>query len=100
MFVHVKYGNERGDCMMEFSSNSNSFTTVNNVIEKVRPVYGRCCSLQLYNEHRRELHSKEVVENALSVYGRGEQDDQVQKRLFLEPQVNRIQATSIAGCCA
>ena len=51
-----------GGHVMEFSINS--FTTVNNVIEKVRLVYGRCCTLQLYNEQGRELDSQEIVENA------------------------------------
>ena len=45
MFVHVKYGMERGDRVMEFSSNS--FTTVNDVIE-VRPVHGSCCTHMTY----------------------------------------------------
>ena len=62
MFVHAKYGNERGDRVMEFSSNS--FTTVTYVKEKIRLVYGRCGILQLYNEHGRELDSQEIVENA------------------------------------
>ena len=61
MFVHVKYGSECGDRVMDF--NSNGFTTVNDVIEKVRTVYVRCCTLQLYNEHGRKLDSQEVVEN-------------------------------------
>ena len=61
MFVHVKYGNECGDRVMEFSSNS--FTTVNDVLEKARLAYGRCSILQLYNEHERELDSQEIVEN-------------------------------------
>ena len=58
----MKYGNDRGDRVMEFSSNR--FTTVNDVREKARPVYGRYCTLQLYNEHGRELDSKEAVETA------------------------------------
>ena len=62
MFVHVKYGNECGDRVVEFSSNS--FTPVNDVIEKTRLVYGKCCILQLYSEHGRELDSQEIIENA------------------------------------
>ena len=49
MFGHVKYGNECGDRVMEFSSNH--FITVNNVIEKARLRYGKCSILQLFNEH-------------------------------------------------
>ena len=47
---------------MDFSSNH--FITVNNVLEKARVTYGKCSSLQLFNEHGRELNSQEVVENA------------------------------------
>ena len=49
-----------GERVMEFS---NSFTIVYDVIE-VMLVYRGYCTLQLYNEHGRELDSKEVVENA------------------------------------
>ena len=62
MFVHVKYGNDCGDRVMEFSSNN--FTTVNYVIEKPRFAYGKCCILQLFDEHGRELDSQEIVEIA------------------------------------
>ena len=61
MFVHVKYGNECGDYVMEFSSNH--FNTVNHVIKKARLTYGKCSSLQLFNEHGRELNFQEIVEN-------------------------------------
>ena len=54
MFLHVKYGNECGDRIMEF--NNNQFITVNNVIEKARHTYGECSTLQLLNEHGRELN--------------------------------------------
>ena len=47
---------------MEFSSNN--VTTVNDVIEKARLAHGKCCILQLFNEHGRELDSQEIVENA------------------------------------
>ena len=60
MFVHVTYGSERGDHVMEF--NSSSFTTVNYVLGKVSHGDGGY-TLQLYNEHGRELDSGEVVEN-------------------------------------
>ena len=56
MFVHVKHGNECGDHVMEFSSNP--FITVNNVIEEARLTYGKCSSLQLFNEHGWELNSQ------------------------------------------
>ena len=62
MFAHVKYGNECGDRVMEFSSNH--FITVNNVIEKARLTSGNCSILQLFNEHGRVLNSQEIVENA------------------------------------
>ena len=62
IFVHVKYGNKCRDRVMEFSSNH--FITGNNVIEKARPRYGKCSSLQLFNEHGRELNPQEIVENA------------------------------------
>ena len=58
MLAHVKYGNDCGDRVMDFSSNH--FITVNNVIEKV----WKCSSLQLFNEHGRELNFQEIVENA------------------------------------
>ena len=58
----MKYGNECGDRVMEFSRNH--FTAVNDVIEKARLAYGKCCILQLPNEHGRELDSQEIVENA------------------------------------
>ena len=60
MFVHVTYGSERGDRVMEL--NSSSFTTVSNVLGKVSHGGGGC-TLQLYNEHGRELNSGEVVDN-------------------------------------
>ena len=59
MFVHVKYGNECGDCVMEY--NSNHFITVNNVIEKARLTYGKCSILQLFNEHGSELYSQVIL---------------------------------------
>ena len=62
MFAHVKYGNECGDRVMEFSSNH--LITANNVTEKVMLTYGECSILQLFNEHGRELNSQEIVENA------------------------------------
>ena len=60
--IPVKYGNECGDRVMEFSSNN--FTILNDVIEKTILAYGKCCILQLFNEHGRELDSQEIVENA------------------------------------
>ena len=62
MFVHVKYGNECGDRVMEFSSNH--LITVDDVIEKAKLTYGKCSILRLFNEHGRELNSQEIVENA------------------------------------
>ena len=62
MFVHVKYGNECGDRILEF--NNNQFITGNDVIEKVRHTYGECSTLQLLNGHGRELNLQEIVENA------------------------------------
>ena len=62
MFVHVTYGNECGDGIMEF--NNNQFITVNDVIEKVRHTYEECSTLQLLNEHGRKLNLQEIVENA------------------------------------
>ena len=59
MFVHVKYGSECGDCIIEF--NNNQFITVNNVIEKLRLTYGECSTLQILNEHGRELKLQEIV---------------------------------------
>ena len=47
---------------MEF--NNNQFITINNVIEKLRLTYGECSTLQLLNEHGRELNLQEIVENA------------------------------------
>ena len=68
MFVHVKYRNECGDGIVKFTNNnnnnSNQFITVNNVIEKARHTYGECSTLQLLNEHRRELNLQEIVKNA------------------------------------
>ena len=47
---------------MEF--NNNQFITVNDITEKVRHTYGECSTLQLLNEHGRELNPQEIVENA------------------------------------
>ena len=47
---------------MEFSSSH--FITANYVIEKVRLTYRKCSTLQLLNEHGRELNSQEIVKNA------------------------------------
>ena len=47
---------------MEFNNN-NQFITVNDVIE-VRHTYGECSTLQLLNEHGRELNLQEIMENA------------------------------------
>ena len=63
MFVHVKYGDECGDRVME-EFNNNHIITVSDVIEKARLTYGRFSTWQLFNEHGRELHSQEIVENA------------------------------------
>ena len=60
--MHVKYGKERGDQVMEFSSKM--FATAHDVIDRALPAYGRCCILRLYNEHGRELDSGEVIKNA------------------------------------
>ena len=62
MIVHVKYGNECGDRVRDLSSHH--FITVNNVVEKARLTHGKCSSLQLFNEHGRELNSQEIFENA------------------------------------
>ena len=48
MFVHVKYGNECGDRVMEFSSNH--FITVDDVREKAKLTYGKCSIFQLSME--------------------------------------------------
>ena len=47
---------------MEF--NNNHFITVSNVREKARLTYGECSTLQLHNEHGRELYLQEIVETA------------------------------------
>ena len=60
--MHVKYGKERGDRVMEFSRTN--FATAHDVIDRALPAYGGCCILRLYNEHGRELDSGEVIENA------------------------------------
>ena len=57
---------------MEF--NSSSFNTVNDVLGKVSQSGGGC-TLQLYNEHWRELDSGEIMANG-RVY--------VVKRMLLE----------------
>ena len=62
MFLQEKYGNECGDRIMEFKNNE--FTTVNDVMEKVKHTYGGCSTLQLLNEHGRELNLQEIVKNA------------------------------------
>ena len=59
MFVHVKYGNECGDRIVEFNNN-NQFITVNDVIEKLR----QCSTPLLLYEHGRELNLQEIVKNA------------------------------------
>ena len=48
---------------MEFN---NQFITVNDVIEKVRHTYGECSTLQLLDEHGRELNS----EKCSSIYSK------------------------------
>ena len=44
--------------------NNNQFTTVNDITEKARHTYEKCSTLQLLNEHGRELNPQEIVENA------------------------------------
>ena len=42
MFVHVKYGKERGDRVMEFRRKT--FATAHDVIDRALPAYGGCCT--------------------------------------------------------
>ena len=59
MFVHVKYGYECGDRIMEW--NNNLLITVNYVIEKARHTSGERSTLLLLNAHGRELNLQEIA---------------------------------------
>ena len=48
MFIHVQFGSEKGDYVMEFEKNC--FITAFDVLEKVRYRCGTCSTLKLFND--------------------------------------------------
>ena len=63
MFIHVRYGAEKEEYVMEFQ---NEFITVADVWRKAKKRYGKKCRLQLVNEHNERLPWNEKVEKARS----------------------------------
>ena len=63
MFIHLCYGGEKEDYVIEFESN---FVTVVDVLSKARRRYGKYCRLHLFNEHRILLASSHFVEKGRS----------------------------------
>ena len=63
MFIHLRYGSEKEEYVMEFDHN---FVTVIEVLIKVKKRYGRYCRLQLFNEYKQPLERNDVVEKARS----------------------------------
>ena len=49
MFIHLCYGGEKEDYVIEFESN---FVTVVDVLNKARRRYVKYCRLQLFNEDK------------------------------------------------
>ena len=58
MFIHLCYGSEKEDYVLEFEYN---FVTVTDVLSKARRRYGKYCRLQLFNEHKVLLASNHFV---------------------------------------
>ena len=63
MYIHLCYGGEKGDYVLEFEYN---FVTVRDVLNKARRKYGKYCRLQLVNEHNVLLASSHFVEKGRS----------------------------------
>ena len=59
MFIHVQFGSERGDYVVEFEKNC--FITASDVLEKVRYRCGTCSMLLLFNDHGVILESSHLV---------------------------------------
>ena len=62
MFIHMQFGSERGDYVVEFEKNS--FITAFEVFEKVRYRCGTCSELRLFNDHGVLLESSHLGEKA------------------------------------
>ena len=59
MFIHLYYGGEKEDYVIEFEWN---FVTVADVLRKARQRYDIYCRIQLFNEHKDLLASNHFVE--------------------------------------
>ena len=64
MFIHIHYGNEIDDYVIEFGEKC--FITVSDVLRMVRYRYDKRSRLQLFNEHGILLKSNDIVEKARS----------------------------------
>ena len=64
MFIHVQFGSERGDYVMEFEKKC--FITAFDILEKVRYICGTCSTLRLYNDHGLLLETSHLVEKAMT----------------------------------
>ena len=62
MFIHLKYGTEKEDFVIEFEKSS--FITAFHVLETVRYKYDERSNLQLVSEHGTPLKPDHVVEKA------------------------------------
>ena len=63
MFIHLRYGAEIEEYVMEFQSGS---ATVGDVLREAKKRYGKNPRLQLYNEHGNRLRMSDKVEKARS----------------------------------
>ena len=63
MFIHLCYGGEKEDYVLDFEYN---FVTVTDVLSKTGRKYGKYCRLQLFNEHKVMLTFKHFVEKGRS----------------------------------
>ena len=62
MFIHLKYGSEKEDFVIEFEKSC--FITAFDVLERVRYKCDERSNLQLVSEHRTPLKSDHVVDKA------------------------------------
>ena len=60
-WIHLRYGIETTTEIIEF--NSSSFTLVRDVLERIK-IRFRNCSINLYNEHGRQMELDEIVKKA------------------------------------
>ena len=63
MFIHLRYGAEIVEHVLEFQS---GFATVVDVLRKAKKRYGKNPRLQLYNEYGKRMRLSDKVEKARS----------------------------------